>query len=227
MEEELDLSELFSYFMKNIGIIIIFVLLFLVLGLGYTLFIKVPQYHSDVTVILVNKTSQQTSSTLQSDVMINQKLAATYRELVESRRVLSQVIDELDLNYTVEQLQEMISVENVKETEIIKINVSSKIPTEACKIANETAKMFKKEIAEIYNLENISIIDEAKIPRNPYNMNLVKDIIIYFMLGLVVSCGIVFVIYYFDNSVKSVEQVEKVLGIPVIGTVPVLGKKVD
>lgn len=222
--EELDLSELFSYFIKKIHIIFIAVIVCLIFGLGYTLFLKEPLYNSDVKVILVNKESQSTV-TLQSDITANQKLAATYRELVESRRILKQVIDNLELNYSIEQLQRMISVENVNETEIIKITVSSKDAKEAKRIANETAEIFQDEIVDIYNLENVSIIDKAELAKEPFNMNVIKDAVIYIALGLVLSCGVIFVIYYFDNSIKSVEQVEKRLGIPVIGTVPAVGKK--
>lgn len=225
--EEIDLSELFSYFLSKFYIIIITTLVFLMIGLGYTFLIKTPLYSSDSTVILVNKSSQSSLGTIQSDITTNQKLVSTYRELVKSRRILRHVIDELKLGYTVEQLQKMVSVESVKETELIKITVSSKNPEEAYNIAKETVRVFQDEIMKIYNLENVSIIDEAKVSNSPYNMNTFKDIIIYIMLGIVVSCAIIFMIYYFDNSVKSVEQVEKILGIPVIGTVPVLGKKVN
>ena len=222
--EEIDLGELFSYFVQRIYIIIIAVLVCLICGITYTVFLKEPLYKSDVNVIVVSK-EKETSSALQSEIIANQKLAATYRELVESRRILKEVIKNLELKYSVRELQEMISVENVNETEIIRITVNSKSAMEAKMIANETAEIFEKEIVDIYNLENVSIIDKAELASSPYNVNLIKDSVIYFALGLVLSCGIIFVIYYFDNTIKSVEQIEKHLGIPVIGTVPTVGKK--
>lgn len=222
--EEIDLGELFSYFVQRIYIIIIAVLVCLICGITYTVFLKEPLYKSDVNVIVVSK-EKETSSALQSEIIANQKLAATYRELVESRRILKEVIKNLELKYSVRELQEMISVENVNETEIIRITVNSKSAMEAKMIANETAEIFEKEIVDIYNLENVSIIDKAELASSPYNVNLIKDSVIYFALGLVLSCGIIFVIYYFDNTIKSVEQIEKHLGIPVIGTVPSVGKK--
>lgn len=222
--EEIDLGELFSYFVQRIYIIIIAVLVCLICGITYTVFLKEPLYKSDVNVIVVSK-EKETSSALQSEISANQKLAATYRELVESRRILKEVIKNLELKYSVRELQEMITVENVNETEIIRITVNSKSAMEAKMIANETAEIFEKEIVDIYNLENVSIIDKAELASIPYNVNLIKDSVIYFALGLVLSCGIIFVIYYFDNTIKSVEQIEKHLGIPVIGTVPSVGKK--
>lgn len=221
--EEIDLTELFDYFLKRALYIVIAAIVCLILGLTYTLFLKEPKYKSDVNVIIVNKELQATS--LQSDLAANQKLAATYRELVESRRILNQVIDNLQLNYTIGELQNMISVENVNETEIIKITVSSADAKEAKKIANETAEIFQDEVKDIYNLENVSIVDNAVLAKAPYNINIVKESVIYIALGMVLSCGVIFVIYYFDNTIKSIDQVEKRLGVPVIGTVPSVGKK--
>lgn len=221
--EEIDLAELFDYFFRRAYIIIITALVFLVGGLTYTVFLKEPLYKSDVNVILVSKNSQSTS--LQSEIAANQKLAATYRELVTSRSVLNEVIEDLNLTYTVSQLQKMITVQNVNETEIIKIAVSSSKPKEAKEIANVVAIKFQDEVKDIYNLENVSIIDKAVLAKEPYNINVVKESIIYIALGVVLSCGVIFVIYYFDNTIKSIDQVEKRLGIPVIGTVPMVGKK--
>ena len=221
--EEIDLTELFDYFLKRAHIIVITALVFLVGGLTYTVFLKEPLYKSDVNVILVSKNSQ--SSSLQSEIAANQKLAATYRELVTSRSVLNEVIEDLDLTYTVSQLQKMITVQNVNETEIIKIAVSSSKPKEAKEIANVVAIKFQDEVKDIYNLENVSIVDKAVLAKEPYNINVVKESIIYIALGVVLSCGVIFVIYYFDNTIKSIDQVEKRLGIPVIGTVPMVGKK--
>lgn len=221
--EEIDLAELFDYFFRRAYIIIITALVFLVVGLTYTVFLKEPLYKSDVNVILVSKNSQSTS--LQSEIAANQKLAATYRELVTSRSVLNEVIEDLNLTYTVSQLQKMITVQNVNETEIIKIAVSSSKPKEAKEIANVVAVKFQDEVKDIYNLENVSIVDKAVLAKEPYNINVVKESIIYIALGVVLSCGVIFVIYYFDNTIKSIDQVEKRLGIPVIGTVPMVGKK--
>ena len=119
----------------------------------------------------------------------------------------------------------MISVENVNDTEIIKITVSSSEPKEAKVIANETAKIFQDEVKDIYNLENVSIVDKAILAKEPYNINIIKESVIYIALGMVLSCGVIFVIYYFDNTIKSIDQVEKRLGVPVIGTVPSVRKK--
>ena len=221
--DEIDLGALLVHFVERLYIIFIVVVICLIGGLGYTVFLKEPLYKSDVNLIIVNKDNN--SSALQSEIIANQKLASTYRELIGSRRILKQVINNLELDYSYDKLNDMISVENVNGTEILKITVASKNSKEAKEIANEIALIFQQEIINIYNLENVSIIDKAEIAKEPYNINIVKDSIIYIGLGLVLSCGIIFMIYYFDNTIKSVEQVEKYLGLPVIGAIPVVGKK--
>lgn len=223
--EEINLSELFGFFIKKIWLIIVIVMVILVLGLTYSIFIRKPLYSSNVSIILVNKDSGQTAASIQSDLIVNQKLVSTYKELVTSRRVLKQVKENLDLDYSVDQLANMIVVSNVGETEMIRISVNSEKAVEAKKIADETAEIFKKEIVEIYNLQNVSIIDGAELAKAPYNVNFMKDAIIYIMVGLVLACGLVFTVYYFDNTVKSTEQIESRLGVPVIGTIPVIRKK--
>lgn len=223
--EEINLSELFSFFVKKIWLIIVAATIALVVGLSYSIFIKKPLYNSDVSMILVNKDAGQTAPSLQSDITTNQKLAATYREIVKSRRVLKQVIENLDLDYSVEQLSNMIAVSGVENTEIIRVNVNSTNAIEARKIADETSEIFKKEIAEIYNLKNVSIIDSAEVAKAPHNINFAKDALIYLMIGIVGSCGIIFLIYYFDNTVQSAEQIESRLRVPVIGTIPKIRKR--
>ena len=87
-------------------------------------------------------------------------------------------------------------------------------------ITDEIAVVFSKEIQEIYNLENVAIIDKAEVAKEPYNVNYVKDNIIYLLAGIVLSFGTIFIIYYFDTSIKSSEIIENKLGLTVIGVVP-------
>lgn len=225
--EEIDLKDLLMYFVKKIPIVLVVSLSVLILGLAYTLFIKTPLYHGNTTLILVSQDNgqNQTASTMQTEIGINQKLVATYTKLIKSRSVLNQVIDRLGLSDSYETLKNKISVSSVTDTEIIEISVSDKNPQDAAVIADTVAEVFKKEIQTIYNLENVSIIDEAVVEEKPYNMQLFKSTILFFTAGFVLAVAILFVIYYFDTSVKSAEEVEKRLGVPVIGNIPLVGKK--
>lgn len=217
--EELDLKELFDFVKNKLGLLIIVTVGICLLGCIYGLFIQKPMYKSYTTVILGGNASNNTSTITQSDIALNKNLVDTYAEIVKSRRVLDQVIKELDLKNSYESLSSKISVTAVNNTEIIKISVDDRSAVTAKNIANVTANYFTKEIVELYNMNNVNILDEAIASENPYNINIVKQIIIYFMLGLIIASGVLFVIFYFDRTIKSVEQVEQKIKLPILGSV--------
>lgn len=215
--EEINLKELFDYFIDKIKYIIIATLVCCLIGGIYTKFLTVPMYKSSTTVILGS--NQEGTGITQSDISINNNLVSTYAEIIKSRRVLEQVQKELNESYTYKELASEISVSSINNTQIIKITVSDNNALNAKIIANLVAKVFTVEVPELYNLDNVHILDVAIEEEDPYNINVAKSSIIGGVLGLVISSGIFFVIYYFDRTAKSVEQVEEVLQMPILGSV--------
>lgn len=215
--EEINLSEVYSYFKSKILWIILAIIVIVILGNIYTIITRTPMYQSNTTIVLVGESKKEYN---QSDSLLNQNLIGTYSQIIKSRKVLSQVIENLDLKMTTEELSNSITTSSVEETEIIQITVENAKAKDAQKITDEVAKVFAKEIKDIYNLENVTIIDKAELAKSPYNVNYVKDNIIYLVIGIVLSFGVVFVMYYFDTSIKSSEVVEEKLGLTVIGIVP-------
>lgn len=221
--EEIDLKELFTFVKSKIGVLIIITTGVCLIGCIYGLFIQKPMYKSYTTVIL----SGNEGTFNQTDVTLNKNLVDTYAEIVKSRRVLGQVIEELKLDLSYGELHNKISVTALNNTEIIKITVNDLNPIEAKNIANVTANYFTKEVSDLYNLNNVDILDEAIEETNPYNINVPKQIIIYFMLGFVLASSVLFLIYYFDRTIKSVEQVEQKIKLPILGSVQELNKGVN
>lgn len=223
--EELNLTELLRYYLKKSPIIILTTILALLIGYLYIEEFQVPLYHGTTTIILVQKNEGEVSSAItQNELTVNEKLVSTYSQIIKSRRVLDQVIDSLELDTTTSSLAEDITVTSVSETSIIKVSVSNEDNKEAVKIANKIAEVFKEEVSKIYNLENISVIDEATIEKTPYNINVPKQMIIYALVGIVLSCGVIFIMFYFDNTIKSKKEIESKLNLPVLGEIPVAKK---
>ena len=213
--EEIDLKELITFIKSKIGLLITITASVCIIGCLYGLFIQKPMYQSYTTVIL----SSNEGTINQNDLNLYKNLVNTYSEIVKSRRVLVQVIDELDLDMSYEELYNKINVSSINNTEIIRITVNDGDAIEAKNIANITANYFTKEIVALYNMNNVGILDEAIEAENPYNINVTKQVVIYFMLGFVLAAGILFVIFYFDRTVKSVEQVEQKIKLPILGGV--------
>lgn len=221
--EEIDLKELFDFIKGKIGLLVIITVSVCLLGCIYGLFIQKPMYKSYTTVILAGNESNSSGGITQGDVTLNKNLVDTYAEIVKSRRVLDQVIKELGLDTSYGALSNQITVTSANNTEIIKITVDDKDAKKAKNVANVTAKYFAKEVVDLYNMNNVNILDEAIEADTPYNINVFKQVVIYFILGLVLACGILFVIYYFDRSIKSVEQIEQKIKLPILGSVQKLG----
>ena len=218
--EEIDIRELLNYFKKKMGLFITIFALACLIGCGYSFFFQKPMYSSYTKVILSGE-----NTITQNDVVLNKNLVDTYAEVVKSRRVLSQVIKKLDLDLTYEELSNEISVTAVSNTEIIQINVKDKDPVMAKNIANVTASYFTKEVLDLYKMNNVNILDEAILNKKPYNINIPKQLLIYILAGITIACGVVFIKYYFDRTIKSSEQVEQKLHLPILGSVQEFSKK--
>lgn len=218
--EEINIKDLLNYFLTKLWIIIFIVVGILIIGNVYSLFIKVPLYQSKTKLVLVSESNSQIGVT-QNDVMLNNNLVATYSEMLKSRDILKQVIKNLDLqDETAETLSNKINVSTTTNTQTIIVSVSDTDGITAKLICDEVAEVFTKEIAKIYKLDNVHVYEKAVVSNNPYNMNIVKDNVIYLLLGIVVSGGIIFLFFFFDTTIKSGEDIEEKMELNLLGIVP-------
>ncbi len=222
--EEIDLKDLWNYFISKIALLVVFVAVAVIISNVYLLWVQKPMYKSEATLVLTRSANEsgEVGAITTNDININQKLVSTYGEIIKSKRVLSKVIKNLELNVDSESLSKKVSVSNKEDTELLKISVSSDNSELAQKIANEIADVFSEEIVKIYNIQNISIIDYAEEQTKPYNVNIFKQSVIAVVLGIVLSCAVIFVMFYFDTTIKSPEEVEEKTGIVVLGRVPIV-----
>lgn len=222
--EEIDLKELFEIFWTKKIQILLVVIIFMVMGVVYTMGFTTPKYSSSTTLVLAMAGTKESdnlnNSITTTDVTLNAKLVPTYSELVKSKNVLREVISNLNINEDENSLKKDISVTSVKDTEVIKITVSHENALYAAKIANEIAKVFSEKINEIYKINNIYIVDEAEVAEAPSNINHAKDVLIFAFIGLVLSLAYTFVLNMLDTTVKSPEEIEKNYDIPVLATIP-------
>lgn len=220
--EEVNIKEFFKYVRKYVLVIALVAITFCSLTLIYSVYIKKDMYESNTTLVLTKSTStvDQASGTItQNDILLNQKLVSTYSELIKSKLVLNQVIEKLDLDYKINELAKLISVDSIENTEILKITVKNEDPKLAKDIANETAKIFSKEIVDIYNINNISIIDKAVLSKNISNNTTIRDSIIALFGGIFISLIILFVKYYFDDTIKFDDDLEEKINMPILGKI--------
>lgn len=217
--EEIDLRDIFNMFWSKKILIILIVVVFMLLGVFYTKFMVKPEYKAKSTLLLTKNTADDATIT-QTEITLNQKLVATYTEVIKSNNVLRQVISNLNADISETELKDCVSVSLVSNTQLIEIAVTNENPELAKAFTSEITKVFIEKVKEIYKIDNISIVDEAKVPLVPYNINHIKDIIIFTAAGIIIAFGLVFVLSLFDTTIKSAEEAEKRLGLSVLASIP-------
>ena len=218
--EEINIRDFLNYLKKYV-LVIAAVALVLIIGVFiYDKSIKKPLYTTYTTIILTKSNETQTGTTItQNDILLNQKLVETYSKIIKSKLVLEQVISETGVTYTAEELSENVSVEAYENTEMLKISVTDQDPELAASIANSIAQVFSGEIAKIYQINNISVVDVAVTPEEVSNNTLKRDLLIALFIGIFGTIGVVFVVYYFDDTVKLTDNLEEEIGMPVVAKV--------
>ncbi len=228
--EELDIIELLYALKNKIKYIIATVVVFALAGLVYSQFLVTPMYKSSTTFVLSkskdsttqsnNNNSTNTEAITQNDIALNSKLVSTYSEIIRSKTIAKEVINSLGIDMTVNEFIKNVSVTSKADTELIEITVSNEDGKLAADIANSLTEVFREKVNDIYKIDNLSVIDIAEISYIPYNIGTVKNIVLFAIVGLVLSCGIIFVIVYFDDTVKDEKDIEALLSIPVIASIP-------
>lgn len=217
MENTIDLSKLLEILKKNARLIIILPILCLLISTIVTLFFLDSRYQASTQVLVNQKESD--SQMMAQEVQSNIQLVNTYSEIVKSPRILDKVSKELNRKYTSTELSEMLTVSNQAESQLLNIDVESKSEENAETIANKIAEVFSDEVPDIMNVDNVSILstaDNATVQVAPKTMiNLIMGVII----GLGIALLIIFIKEVFDKRIKSEEDVENELDIPVLGSI--------
>jgi len=223
--EELDLKELFNIFWSRKIYIMIITAIFIVIGIIYSYIFVKPDYQSITTIILAqSSTTKQEETITTTDLTLNQKLVSTYSELVKSKNILREVILNLGIQIDEDALRKKVKVSAVKNTELIEITVENENPSTAAKIANGIAKVFTEKVKEIYNINNVQIVDEAEATNTPSNINYTKTCILFVGIGIMFATAYVIVTNLLDTTIKTTEDIEKTFEVPVLASIPMIEK---
>lgn len=222
--EELDLKELFSMFWAKKIQIALLIAIFIVIGFIYSFVLLEPKYQSTTSILLAGSSSSQdgeNTGITSTEMTLNKSLVSTYSELIKSKNILSEVIENLGIDKSEGGLKANISVSEVEDTDLIQISVVDADPTLAQRIAKEIAIVFIEKVANgVYKINNAQVWDAAEVPEVPYNINHAKDLLIFAAAGLVVACIYVLIANMLDTTVKSKEDIERKLGLTVLTSMP-------
>ncbi|MCE4049565.1 YveK family protein [Bacillus sp. Au-Bac7] len=228
MEETISLKELFQTLRKRL-LLIISVTLIAMIGSGLvSYFVLTPEYKSS-TQILVNQTKEDQSVYNYNEVQTNVQLISTYSVILKSAAILNEVKNDLGLDISVSDLNDKIIVESAQNSQIMTVSVTDPNPAIALEIANKTAEVFETEIKDIMSVDNVTILPLADDQENqsPVSPNPPLNIAIAAVIGLLIGIGLAFLLEYFDNTVKTEQDVERLLELPVLGAITVIDESFD
>ncbi|MET3697035.1 capsular polysaccharide biosynthesis protein [Bacillus oleivorans] len=218
MEETISLREIFETLKKRFLLIVSITLLATVASGVISYLFLTPIYQSS-TQLLVNQERTDQPFLTASDIQSNLQLINTYSVIIKSPAILDGVIEELDLDLTTSQLNEKIQVQSEQNSQVVTLSVEDPDPSVAADIANTTAQIFREQIVILMNVDNVTILSEAIVSDNPVQPRPLLNIAIAFVVGLMAGVGIAFLLEYIDRTIKTEQDIEKILELPVLGVI--------
>lgn len=225
VEATIDLRELLGILVKRIKLIVLVPLIAIVVSAILSYFIITPIYEAK-TELLVNKSEQADKLGIIStnEIQSNLQLIETYNIVITSPRIMDLVAKKLGESQNTVELTEKIKVSAVKNSQVISITVEDPSQEKAVRIANTIASTFKDEIVKLMKVDNVQILTQAKVQQelDPVKPKPLLNMAIAFVVGLMTSVGLAFLLEYLDNSLKSEQDIEKHLEMPVLGTISII-----
>jgi capsular polysaccharide biosynthesis protein len=220
MEETISLNEIFAVLRKRMLMILSLIIAFAAIALLVSYFLITPTYKVNASVV-VNQEENVDVSSLNNAIQSNISLINTYKIVMTSPVILDEVAKEMNLSLSSGAIAEKLEVTSEADTQIITVTATDTSQEAAADLANTTVEVFQKEIPELMNLDNVKPLSLAETVENPRpaSPNILFNTVIALALGLIVGIGLAVLLEYLDNTVKSEVDIEKRIGIPVIGAV--------
>ena len=220
MEEQvISLSEIFEALKKRWIMIATITIIATIISGVLSFFVIKPTYEAS-TKVFVGKEESSLEGYNTNDIQMYQKLLQTYAEAVKTNEVIKAAIENTSSSLSVSDVKSDLTVIPISDTQILQIKYQNGDPSEAKEILENITNQFVILAKELVTNGNVKVIEEVQLPQNPVAPNKKMNIAIAFLLGLMVSVGIVFLLEYLDSTYKNKDQLERDLDIPVIGVIP-------
>ncbi len=220
---EIDLLELLGAVINRIWFVIFAVIIGTLSAFLYAKFLVTPLYQAKAMMYVNNSSISVGSASVSissGDITAAKSLVETYIVIMESRKTLNSVIEEAELLYTYDQLKNMISASAVNSTEIFQITITSADPKEAELIANTIADVLPEKISDVVEGSSVKIVDYAVVPASPVSPSITKYSVIGFLIGAVISVGIIVILELFSETIHSESFLLQTYDIPVLSVIP-------
>ena len=226
MEETISLKVLFNTLKKRVWLLISMMVVGITIAAMVSYYFLTPMYQS-ATQILVDQQTAKSSTFDSTDIETNLQLINTYNVIIKSPVILSKVIEKLDLDATTYHLNSQITVSSEQNSQVVNIIVKDQEAYRAVDIANTTAAVFQEEIVNLMKVDNIAILSPAVLPENPrpIKLNPELNMVVGAVIGLMLGIGIALMLEYFDTTVKTESDIERILDLPILGLISPISER--
>ena len=221
---EIDVFAMLKTLWKRKFSIVLVALVFAIAAFGYSAFLAKKEYQSTSRIYVVSRQNQDNNALTNSDLQAGSYLVKDYREIILSQNVLSQAIEELKLDLTPAELSKKISVSVPTDTRILSITAKDGDPKEAARIANGLRNVAAEKIISVTKVSDVTTLDEAEVPQSPSSPNIRRNVLLGFIAGVGLMVVLLVVVEVLDDRVKRPEDVEELMGLPLLGVVPDIKK---
>ena len=221
---EIDVFATLKVLWKRKFSIILVALVFAIAAFGYSAFLAKKEYQSTSRIYVVSRQNQDNNALTNSDLQAGAYLVKEYREIILSQNVLSQAIEELKLDMTPAELSKKINVSVPTDTRILSITAKDGDPKEAARIANGLRNVAAEKITSVTKVSDVTTLDEAEVPQSPSSPNIKRNVLLGFVAGAGLMVVLLVVVEVLDDRVKKPEDVEELMGLPLLGVVPDIKK---
>ncbi|MDP9724748.1 capsular biosynthesis protein [Priestia megaterium] len=220
MEETISLRELFAVLRKRLWLIVLITIIAATVSAVISFFVLTPVYESK-TQILVNQAKNDQQLYSNQTVQTNVQLINTYNDIITSPVILDKVIKELKLDKSAADLSGQIQVTSAQDSQVAQIVVQDTSAKRAADIANTTASVFQKQVPKLMNVDNVKVLSKAALGENPSPVKPqpLMNIAVGIVVGLMVGVGLSFLLEYLDNTLKTEQDIENILELPVMGVI--------
>ena len=222
--DEIDLVEVFYLFWGHAWQIILCLILGAAAAFGVTRFLITPLYEATSSIYIVSASNNSVVNL--TDLQIGAQLTADYQELMLSRPLLEDVIENLELTnaegepMTTRALEDMIAITNATDTRILAITVTSPDPQQAADIANELVEQACIYLPQIMETDEPNLVEEAIVPTQKASPSTARNVVLGGMLGAILCCGVLLVRYLMNDTFMTPDDIQRYFGVQPLATIP-------
>lgn len=219
-EKQLNIIEIQRVLKKRWRLIsIITIILTIFTGL-MSYFLITPEYETS-NKLFIGKAESNDVNYSTSDIQMYEKLLKTYSELIQTSDLITKAIEKGNIDVSPNMVLSGLSVDPKNDTQILAISFKYSDAALSKEVIDAVTKEFISEAKELIPNGTVKIIQSSNLPTYQVSPNTPKNIVLGFIVGFVMGLALAFWLEFIDNTFKTKEQLEEIMGIPVLGLIPI------